>query len=54
MEQTEGQLKAEIAQMDEQIADYEARIRGLKADRNGMMTKLVDLIANKSPIIIGS
>jgi hypothetical protein len=34
-------LKDSIVQMDIQIQDYEMRIKGLKADREGMMRELV-------------
>jgi len=38
--------------IDEQIADYESRLRGLRADREGMMREVVRLsMDGRSPII---
>lgn len=45
--------KRSIVSIDEQIADYESRLRGLKKDRDGMMNALVELQTKPvSPVII--
>jgi len=51
---TERQIKDSIGKMQDQIADYESRIRGLKADIQGSTTALVELRMNNAPIIVGS
>lgn len=44
-------LRDGIMEIDEQIADYESRIKALKHDREGMMDQIVELAANKTTII---
>ena len=51
---TDEQLKEAIMAIDEQIADYERQLKGLRYDREGTMRQLVDRRTNISGIIIGS
>lgn len=44
-------LKRSLSEIDEQISDYESRLRGLRADRKGTMDQLVEMLATKSPIV---
>jgi len=46
-------LKSLVMSIDVQISDYESRLQGLKADREGMMREIVRLRSdNLSPIIV--
>jgi hypothetical protein len=47
----EQKLINSIRELDAQIEDYESRIRGLKADREGTMRALVELRMSRKPII---
>ena len=46
-------LKSLVMSIDVQISDYESRLQGLKADREGMMREIVRLRSdNLSPIMV--
>jgi hypothetical protein len=44
-------IKRSLSEIDVQISDYESRLRGLRHDREGTMTLLVEMLTPKTPII---
>lgn len=47
------QLKDSIVEIDIQIEECERRLKNLRSDREGTMNQLIDLLANKTPVIEG-
>jgi hypothetical protein len=44
-------VKRSLVDLDAQISDYESRLRGLRHDREGTMSQLVEMLATKNPVI---